>query len=99
MATNIEHNKIREQSTEGLNREKEKIHRKEIRKLLDRALQETLSNLGFHKIKSSTWGRKVGNAWEIVYLQRSQFSHRYYIEAGVCEEKDRFLYTQKQKKG
>ena len=36
----------------------------------------------------SLWSRKVRDSWHIVYLQRSQFSHQYYVEAGICKKKD-----------
>lgn len=69
-------------------REAEKKHRQEIRKALGRELSEALNDFGFKKTGYSLWSRKIGELWQIVYLQRSQFSHHYYIEAGICNERD-----------
>jgi hypothetical protein len=69
-------------------REAEKEHRKEVRKLLVKELSGTLKQEGLTKIGNSLWQRKIGDFLHLVYLQRSQFSHQYYIEAGICNEKD-----------
>mgnify|MGYP001618182790 FL=1 len=68
-------------------REAEKKDRREIRKMLTTKMSEVLRNLGFKKAGYSLWSRKVGGLWHIVYLQRSQWSHQYYIEGGFCNEK------------
>ncbi len=69
-------------------RKAEKNYRKEVRKILSEKMSEVLGNSGFKKTGYSLWSRKVGDSWHIVYLQRSQFSHQYFIEAGICNEKD-----------
>lgn len=68
--------------------EAEKEKRKQIRKMLMRMLTESLKPAGFKKQGHSLWARKQGDQQHIVYLQRSQFSHTYYIEAGICKEQD-----------
>lgn len=86
--------KIQEEVKEGkeecpdFDREAEKEHRKEIRKMMVGALSETLLKEGLAKKSYALWQRKIENALQLVYLQRSQYSHQYYIEAGICNEKD-----------
>ncbi|MCL5094321.1 MAG: hypothetical protein M1355_04285 [Patescibacteria group bacterium] len=65
--------------------EKEKEHRKEIRKILVRKITESVKDIGLKKSGSSVWHSEVNNKWHILYLQRSTTSHLYYIEAGVCD--------------
>lgn len=71
-----------------VDREAEKEKRKEIRKMLERALTEALKPAGFKKEGSSTWLREIKDKIQMVYLQRSQFGHNYYLETGVCDSKD-----------
>jgi hypothetical protein len=67
--------------------EGEKLDSKGVRTLMVAGLDEVLKPLGF-KRNASTWSRKVGTLWDLVYLQRSSFSHAYYVEFGVCDEKN-----------
>ena len=69
-------------------REAEKEQRKEIRKMMVGALSETLKKEGLAKKSYALWQRKIENVSQLVYLQRSQFGHEYFIEAGICNEKD-----------
>ncbi len=69
-------------------REAEKKYRQKIRKILSEKISESLDEFGFKKKGHSLWSSKIDDSWHIIYLQRSQFSHEYYIEAGICEEKD-----------
>jgi len=73
---------------EEFDREAEKKYRQELRKILSTKISEALDKFGFEKTGSSLWSRKVGDLWQVVYLQRSQFSHQYYIEAGICQKQD-----------
>lgn len=72
----------------GFDRESEKNQRKEIRNILVSAMSDTLKEMGFKKTQYSLWSRHLGETWQIVYMQRSQTDHRYYIEAGICHERD-----------
>ncbi|MFA5076791.1 MAG: DUF4304 domain-containing protein [Patescibacteria group bacterium] len=65
----------------------EKQRRQEIRKILVDSLSTVLRDAGFIK-RGSTWQRQAGDSWQIVYLQRSQFSHQYYLEVGICSNAD-----------
>ena len=65
-------------------REAEKEKRKKIRKLLEKSISAPLKESGFKKSGQSYWLRKAGDRLQLVYLQRSQVSHQYFIEAGVC---------------
>lgn len=78
----------KQQEGAEFNREAEKKHRQEIRKALGKELSKALKDFGFKKTGYSLWSRKIGDSWQIVYLQRSQWSHQYYIEAGICNEGD-----------
>jgi len=86
--------KTEEETEEGIekgpdfDREAEKEHRKEIRKMMVEALSETLKKENLAKKSYALWQRRIENALQLVYLQRSQYSHQYYIEAGICNEKD-----------
>jgi len=77
-----------EKETGSFDREAEKEKRKEIRKMLEHALTEVLKPVGFKKEGVSTWLREIKDKIQIVYLQKSQFGHTYYIEAGVCDSKN-----------
>ncbi|PIP31237.1 hypothetical protein COX25_00405 [bacterium (Candidatus Howlettbacteria) CG23_combo_of_CG06-09_8_20_14_all_37_9] len=75
-----------EKNESEFDREKEKEHRKEIRKALSKKISESLKNSGFKKSGNSIWVTEVSNnKLNMLYLQRGQFDHSYYIEAGVCE--------------
>lgn len=82
-----EYRECREGSAD-FDRKAEKEKRKELRKILTGALSAALKEAGLKKEGNSLWGQKIGDTWRIVYLQRSQFGHKYYIEAGVCKEND-----------
>lgn len=73
---------------ENFDTEAEKRYRQEIKKRLSGELSSALRDYGFEKTGYSLWSKKVGNSWYILYLQRSQFSHEYYVELGICEKKD-----------
>jgi len=80
-----------EENTEkgpDFDREAEKESRKEIRKMMVDVLSEIFKKEGLTKKSYSLWQRKIDKTLQLVYLQRSQFSHQYYIEAGICNEKD-----------
>jgi len=77
-----------EEGSVDFDREAEKEKRKEVRKILEKAISESLAEEGFEKIGNSNWCRRFGDAWQMIYLQRSQFSHSYYIEAGVVSVKE-----------
>ncbi|MFA6918095.1 MAG: DUF4304 domain-containing protein [Candidatus Gracilibacteria bacterium] len=62
------------------------LDNKEVRKLLVAGITEVLRDFGFKKNGYSSWTRKVGSSLHLVYLQRSQVSHNYYIEFGICED-------------
>jgi len=66
-----------------LDKEKEKKHRGEIRKALERAINNQLKENGFRRSGKSTWLKDSETNIEIIYLQRSQYRHSYYIEAGI----------------
>ncbi len=66
-------------------REAEKEKRKEIRKILTRQISDSTQDIGLKKSGSSVWHSEVGSKRHVLYLQRSQFSHLYYIEAGTCD--------------
>lgn len=78
----------REGEAKKFDKEAEKKYRQEVRGILVKSLSEVLDKLGFKKTGYSLWSRKVGNSRHILYLQRSQWGHQYYIEAGICNEKD-----------
>ena len=69
-------------------RDAEKERRKEIRSMLIDAITAALQETGFKKTRYSLWSRHIGEIWHLVYLQRSQTDHRYYIEAGICYDSD-----------
>lgn len=72
----------------AFDREKEKERRQEIRKQLELAISAPLKTENFIREGKSKWTRKLEDKRALVYLQRSVSSHAYYIEAGICEEKD-----------
>lgn len=78
----------RESRAKKFNKEAEKKYRQEVRGILVKSLSEALAALGFKKAGYSLWSRRVGDSRHILYLQRSQWGHQYYIEAGICNEKD-----------
>lgn len=86
----IEENKNPEEKIEASNfdKEEEKKYRQEVRKIIVKALSEALEGTGLMKAGYSTWQRKIKNTWQILYLQRSQWGHQYYIEAGVGNDLD-----------
>ena len=55
---------------------------------MEKALGDVLREEGFRKEGQSKWIRRVGETVQVAYLQRSQFAHEYFIEAGICQEKD-----------
>lgn len=78
----------RESKAKKFDREAEKKYRQEVRGILAKSLSEVLGVLGFKKAGYSLWSREIGDSWHILYLQRSQWGHQYYIEAGICNKKD-----------
>lgn len=69
-------------------RTKEKARRKEIKKLVGKAISDPLIENGFQGLGRSKWIRETGDMYQLVYLQRSRFSHLYYIEMGVYGDDD-----------
>lgn len=76
------------EKAEKFDREAEKKYRQKVRKILSEKLSEALKDSDLKKTGYSSWSRKIKDSWRLVYLQRSQFSHEYYIEAGICKEND-----------
>lgn len=64
--------------------EAELERRKEIRKLLTKEISESAGSIGFKKAGNSVWYSEVENKRHILALERSQWSHEYYLEAGIC---------------
>lgn len=69
---------------ELFDREEEKRIRKEIRKMLEKTVSESLKKVGFQRSGNSHWIRQNGDELQLFYLQRAQYKHAYYLEAGVC---------------
>jgi hypothetical protein len=69
-------------------REAEKEFRKGVRKGLTKSMSEALKDSGFRKTRNAVWSREREGRWNVVYLQRSQFAHEYFVEAGVCDKED-----------
>lgn len=77
-----------EVSESEFDHEAEKEKRKQIRKMLVKMITESLKPAGFKKQGYSLWMRKLGDQWHMIYLQRSQYAHQYYLEVGICKEQD-----------
>lgn len=69
-------------------REEEKRRRKEIRKMLENTVTESLKKVGFERSGNSHWKRQIGDELQLFYLQRALYNHEYFLEAGVCKTED-----------
>ncbi|MEK9186593.1 MAG: DUF4304 domain-containing protein, partial [Patescibacteria group bacterium] len=66
---------------------KEKI--KEIKRMIEQALAQSLEGTSLEKESGAAlWLKREKDKLLMVYLQRSAWGPDYYIEAGVCRKKD-----------
>jgi len=81
---------IKEEKEKGpdFDREAEKERRKEVRKILVKELTGVLKKEGLAKVGNSLWQRKIGDSLHLVNLYRYPYGHEYFIETGICKEKD-----------
>lgn len=80
--------KEEKEKSPDFDREAEKEHRKEIRKILVKELSWILKKEGLAKVGNSLWQRKIGDFLHLICLERYSYGHEYFIEAGICNEKD-----------